>query len=252
MKTMMKPTMEEYVNKTRGDYYSGITKTMINGKATYELKGKILDDLRNNAFSGRNGEDAIKHIENILKVIDPLDLPNGDDQEVLTDEAFSYLKETYEDGEYEIAEMFRIKTDIFDFKTPICTAFNEFNYLLNIDTDLFTHDIQRAKTYEEYKNEWFYKLNNDVPWDPEEPWSKTRVPHELIDHICESFCFKNGKTKWSTYSSNEDGFCNGGELSRMVRVGYMTYFKDYKWYDDLIYGNLKEEALKQKAMNERS
>ncbi|GJS91527.1 hypothetical protein Tco_0774163 [Tanacetum coccineum] len=43
--TMTEPTMEEYVNKTRGDYYSGITKTMINGKAAYELKGKFLDDL---------------------------------------------------------------------------------------------------------------------------------------------------------------------------------------------------------------
>ncbi|GJU67500.1 putative ribonuclease H-like domain-containing protein [Tanacetum coccineum] len=68
--------MEEYVNKTRGDYYSGITKTMINGKDAYELKGKFLDDLRNNAFSRTNGEDAVEHIENFLKNVDPLDLPN--------------------------------------------------------------------------------------------------------------------------------------------------------------------------------
>ncbi|GKF16186.1 retrovirus-related pol polyprotein from transposon TNT 1-94 [Tanacetum coccineum] len=68
--------MEEYVNKTRGDYYSGITKTMINGIDAYELKGKFLDDLRNNAFSGTNGEDAVEHIENFLKIVDPLDLPN--------------------------------------------------------------------------------------------------------------------------------------------------------------------------------
>ncbi|GJY38252.1 hypothetical protein Tco_0424616 [Tanacetum coccineum] len=38
---MTEPTLEEYVNKTRGDYYSGITKMMINGKAAYELKRKI-------------------------------------------------------------------------------------------------------------------------------------------------------------------------------------------------------------------
>nr|GEY74412.1 hypothetical protein [Tanacetum cinerariifolium] len=73
---MTEPTTKEYVNKTRGDYYSGITKTMINGKAAYELKGKFLDDLRNNAFSGTNGEDAVEHFENFLKIVDPLDFPN--------------------------------------------------------------------------------------------------------------------------------------------------------------------------------
>ncbi|GKE51395.1 hypothetical protein Tco_1486551 [Tanacetum coccineum] len=213
---MMIPTLEEYVNKTRGDYYSGITKMMINGKATYELKGKFLDDLWNKAFSGTNGEDAVEHIENFLKIIDLLDLPNvsyerlrlavfpilltgdarewlmnepqssittwvdstnvvfenwlaskftnnmmmdpltknalwdywkkGDDQKVLTNEALSDLEENME---HEVAEIFRIKIDIFDFETPLCTTFSEFNYLLKIDTDLFTHDIQGDKAYEE-------------------------------------------------------------------------------------------------------
>ncbi|GKC65174.1 retrovirus-related pol polyprotein from transposon TNT 1-94 [Tanacetum coccineum] len=36
-----------------------MSKMMINEKAAYELKGKFLDDLRNNAFTGSNGEDAI-------------------------------------------------------------------------------------------------------------------------------------------------------------------------------------------------
>nr|GEV44509.1 hypothetical protein [Tanacetum cinerariifolium] len=81
----------------------------------------------------------------------------GDDQEVLTNEVFSDLVETYKDGEHKIAEIFSIKTDIFDFETPLCTIFNKFNYLLKIDTDLFAHDIQGAKTSEEYEN----KLNND-------------------------------------------------------------------------------------------
>ncbi|GKD02767.1 hypothetical protein Tco_1177741 [Tanacetum coccineum] len=38
----------------------------------------------------------------------------------------------------------------------------------------------------------------------------------------------------------------------MVRVGYMTYFQDYEWYDDLTDSSLKEEALKQKAIYEKS
>ncbi|GJR46933.1 hypothetical protein Tco_1315036 [Tanacetum coccineum] len=38
----------------------------------------------------------------------------------------------------------------------------------------------------------------------------------------------------------------------MVRVGYMTYVQDYEWYDDFVDGKLKDEALKQKAIYERS
>ncbi|GJX66556.1 hypothetical protein Tco_0300899 [Tanacetum coccineum] len=55
-------TMEEFVTKDRANYYSGITSITINGKAAYELKGKLLDDLRDNAFSETKGEDAVKHI----------------------------------------------------------------------------------------------------------------------------------------------------------------------------------------------
>ncbi|GJT12364.1 hypothetical protein Tco_0859406 [Tanacetum coccineum] len=51
-------TMEEFVTKDRADNYSGITSITVNGKAAYELKGKFLDDLRDNAFSGTNGEDV--------------------------------------------------------------------------------------------------------------------------------------------------------------------------------------------------
>ncbi|GJR07550.1 hypothetical protein Tco_0790202 [Tanacetum coccineum] len=88
----------------------------------------------------------------------------GDDQEVHTNQVFFDPEETYEDMKQVNAEIFRIKTGIFDFERPLCLTFNEFNYLPKIDTNLFTHDIRGGKTYEEYKN----KLNDD----PEEPWSK--------------------------------------------------------------------------------
>ncbi|GJY85334.1 hypothetical protein Tco_0499360 [Tanacetum coccineum] len=109
--------MEKFATKDQSYYYSGITCVTVNGKRAYELKGKFLDDLCDNAFSGTNGEDA---------------------------------------------------------------------------------------TYKDYKNE----LNDDL----EETWSKDGVPYEICDHICEPFCFKNGKTKWPTCNLNEDGFCDGVEL----------------------------------------
>ncbi|GKB09914.1 hypothetical protein Tco_0843837 [Tanacetum coccineum] len=92
------------------------------------------------------------------------------------------------------------------------------------------------------------ECNNEI----NEPWSENGVPYEICDHICEPFRFKNGKAKWPASSSNEDGFHNGGKLPGMVRVGYMTYFHDYEWYDDLTDNSLKDEALKQKAIYEKN
>ncbi|GJS78258.1 hypothetical protein Tco_0728139 [Tanacetum coccineum] len=55
---------------------TGITCITVNGKNAYELKGKLLNDLHNNAFDGTNGEEAVKHIEYFFRIVDPIDLPN--------------------------------------------------------------------------------------------------------------------------------------------------------------------------------
>ncbi|GJY69045.1 hypothetical protein Tco_0472027 [Tanacetum coccineum] len=73
-----KSSMETFVPNDKADYYFGITSITVNGKNAYELKGKFLDDLHNNAFSGKNGKDAVEHIEYYLKIIDPIRLPNVD------------------------------------------------------------------------------------------------------------------------------------------------------------------------------
>ncbi|GJU99505.1 hypothetical protein Tco_1328776 [Tanacetum coccineum] len=116
------------------------------------------------------------------------------------------------------------------------------------ETYLFTYDIQNFKTYDEYEQE----LNNDIAKGTKEPWSENRVPYQLCDHICESYHFKNGETKWPTCTSDIDGFCNGGELPGMVRFGSMTYFQDHRWYDKLADRKLKDETLALKAKVEGS
>ncbi|GKA06546.1 retrovirus-related pol polyprotein from transposon TNT 1-94 [Tanacetum coccineum] len=71
-----KSTMKRFTTNDQADYYLWITRITINGKNAYELKGKFFDDLHNNAFSGTNREDAVEHIEYFLKIVDPIDLPN--------------------------------------------------------------------------------------------------------------------------------------------------------------------------------
>ncbi|GJW56368.1 hypothetical protein Tco_0103099 [Tanacetum coccineum] len=60
----------------QANYYSRITSITVNEKNASELKGKFLDELNENAFSGTNEEDAVEHIEYFLKIVDPIDLPN--------------------------------------------------------------------------------------------------------------------------------------------------------------------------------
>ncbi|GJV10306.1 hypothetical protein Tco_1351847 [Tanacetum coccineum] len=140
----------------------------------------------------------------------------------------------------DIAEIFKIEGNLFNFEKPLCKAFNEFNYLLKIDTDLFTFDIQGNQTYEECE------LNNTMTRDLEEPWLDNGVPYQICDHICKPYRFNNGKTKWPTCSSDIDGFCNGGELLGMVRVRSMTYFQDHKWNYGVDNANYTQENLKHK------
>ncbi|GJT21949.1 hypothetical protein Tco_0891886 [Tanacetum coccineum] len=140
----------------------------------------------------------------------------GDDEVELTDEEFSDPDDGNLIDKDKVAVIFRIETDIFDFETPICKAFNEFNYLLKIDTDLLTSDIFGFNTYDEFKNELMDEWTKGITRVPEEPWSKNGIPIDDIHHICEPIYFRNRKAKWPTCNSNDDGFCNGGELPGMI------------------------------------
>ncbi|GKA84741.1 retrovirus-related pol polyprotein from transposon TNT 1-94, partial [Tanacetum coccineum] len=171
-----KSSMETFAANDKADYYSGITSITINGKNAYEFIGKFLDDLHNNAFSGTNGKDA--------KI-------GGDEIEVSDDES-SDLEEYWSDKE-ETAKNFKIKTDVFYYETPLCLAFNEFNYILKVDLDLLTKDI--------------------MGW-------------------------------------REDGYCNGSNLPGAYHIGNSLYYQDFQWYETLEDSELKDEALRNKAIME--
>nr|GEY04438.1 hypothetical protein [Tanacetum cinerariifolium] len=67
-----------------------------------------------------------------------------------------------DDDPDDIDDIFKIEGNLFDFETPMCEAFNDFNHLLKTNKDLFTFDIQGTRTYEEYE------LNNHVTRDIKE------------------------------------------------------------------------------------
>ncbi|GJQ92048.1 hypothetical protein Tco_0003187 [Tanacetum coccineum] len=174
---------------------------------TYEVK---VDNILCDSNKDGDSEQQVLHEADDHTGYDPFDI-RGDDEVELTDEEFS-------DNEDKVAEVFRIDTNIFNFETPMCKTFKEFNYLLQIVPYLLTKDIEGFKTYEEYNNDWIYEWNRDTPWVDEKPWTDTR--------------------------------CNGGNLPGSYIVGNSLHYQDYEWYEALKDRDLKEQALRNKAIME--
>ncbi|GKE06191.1 retrovirus-related pol polyprotein from transposon TNT 1-94, partial [Tanacetum coccineum] len=72
---IMAETMEQYMSKACGKYRSGISRPTIDADTQFELKGQFLKELRDNTFSGSEHEDANKHIEKVLKIVDLFHVP---------------------------------------------------------------------------------------------------------------------------------------------------------------------------------
>nr|GEW10252.1 zinc finger, CCHC-type [Tanacetum cinerariifolium] len=123
----------------------------------------------------------------------------GSDEIKPTNEEPSDLEETNHDDEQKIGEIFRSETNLFDYETPLCEKFKE--YILKIDPNLLTKDIEGFKTYEEFN--------------------------------------------W-----RNDGYCNGRNLAGAYIIGNTLRYQDLEWYDALKDSELKEKALRNKAIME--
>ncbi|GKE03490.1 hypothetical protein Tco_1395508 [Tanacetum coccineum] len=143
----------------------------------------------------------------------------GGDEIEVSDNESSYLENYWSDKEEETAEIFKIETDVFDYETPLCLAFNEFNYILKV-----------------YDKSW---LDNEI-WKEPKP----------VKHTCKPFNYKIGCSEWPTYSWREDGYCNGGNLPGAYHIGNSLHYQDLEWYEALEDSKLKDEALKNKAIME--
>ncbi|GJU64817.1 hypothetical protein Tco_1246652 [Tanacetum coccineum] len=241
-------TVEQWLDLKYGDH-----TMVINEKEVYGLDADMEYDPSNVDFgkwlaSKFSNHDTMDwYTKNALWIY----WTRGDDDEVMTDDGLSNSRVRNFIEKNKIVEIFRIETDIFQFETPLCEAFKEFNYLLKIDVDVLTNDIPGFKNCDEYKDAWIYEWNKDVPWVASMLWldyGPWMEPSDDIEHVCKLFCFKNRHAKcWK-----KEKYCNGGDLPRVIRARDMIYFKSYEWYENLENGELKDEALNSKAIFEGS
>ncbi|GJZ30236.1 hypothetical protein Tco_0575283 [Tanacetum coccineum] len=141
----------------------------------------------------------------------------GDDEVELTDEESS-------DNMDEVVEVFRIDTNLFDFETPMCKAFKEFNYI--------------------------YEWNKDVPWVDEKPWTHAGVwtKPTPVKHTWKPFNYKTGCSEWPTCSWIDYGYCNGVNLPGTYIIRNQLHYQDYECYEALEDSEIKDEALRNKSI----
>ncbi|GJY00103.1 hypothetical protein Tco_0357121 [Tanacetum coccineum] len=176
----------DYIIATRKNLATNDNEGRMVEKCIVEIQGAFLVKIRDYAFNGNIGENAFKHIDKFLEVVGPIKI-NGLTQDRFRLSVFPVslagaAKEETEDVDNpnktdNVLKIFKIEGNLFDFETPLCEAFYEFSYLLKIDTDLFTYDIQNFKTYDEYEQE----LNNDKAKGTEEPWYDKLADGRLKD-----------------------------------------------------------------------
>nr|GEX54254.1 hypothetical protein [Tanacetum cinerariifolium] len=143
-------------------------------------------------YYSRTHEEDVEHIEYIFKIVDPIDLPNENHDKLrvviflvsLAGDAWRW-----------------IETNLFDYETSLCEKFKEFNYLPKIDPDFLTKDIEGLKTYDEYKDDWIYKWNKNVPWVHKQPWTDTG-DSELKDEALRNKAIMEGTIDDDDESSN--------------------------------------------------
>ncbi|GJX85086.1 hypothetical protein Tco_0335860 [Tanacetum coccineum] len=143
----------------------------------------------------------------------------GDDEVELTDEESS-------DDEDEIADVFRIDTNIFNYETPLCSTFNKFNYLLKVDPDLLTKEIMGFKTYEDYKYDWIYEWNKyDYEWY--EALEDCELKNEALRNkaIMEGFIKDDDDEsrseqmkRWNIYANYDDAYEINHEREELCEV----------------------------------
>ncbi|GKF70858.1 hypothetical protein Tco_0203915, partial [Tanacetum coccineum] len=170
---MAGPIMNDYISATRKSFILNDNNGKMIEKNFIKIEGAFLVKIRDNAFNRNDGENVFEHINSFLEVVEPLkvrglierfgqkfyNLYEHDEEEETEDDDDPHVIDN-------VPKSLRSKTTYLTLIYPC--AFREFNYLLKIDPDLFTYDIQEFKTQEEYEQE----LNNNKIQGLEEPWSE--------------------------------------------------------------------------------
>ncbi|GKC45404.1 reverse transcriptase domain-containing protein [Tanacetum coccineum] len=144
--TMAGPITKEYISATSKSFISNNNNGKMIEKNFIEIEGTFLLKIRDNAFHENDGAAKEWFTNKCISTISTWD----DLVENFVLKFYNLCEhdkeeETDDDNDPDVIdnvpEIFKIDDGLFNFDSPLCIAFEEFNHLLKIDPDLFTYDI---------------------------------------------------------------------------------------------------------------
>ncbi|GKF22437.1 hypothetical protein Tco_0074759 [Tanacetum coccineum] len=126
-------------------------------------------------------------------------------------------------------------------------------YWIKGDDDVELTDEESSNDKDEVaEDDWIYEWNKDVPSVDEKPWTNAGVwtKPTPVKHTCKPFNNKTGCLEWPTYSWMDDGYLNGGNLPGTYIIENQLHYQDHEWYKAFKDSELKDEALRNKAIME--
>ncbi|GJZ79698.1 hypothetical protein Tco_0644535 [Tanacetum coccineum] len=227
------------------------------------IKGKFLDDLRDNAFNGTNKEDMVEHIKYFLKIVDPINLPN-------------VHYERLRIAIFPISLVGNASKWFDEFKGSMTTWVdltkkNWKNYPPSRTCNIVGTGAKRDPTNTMFEEWLASKFANHMMMDPFTKkvlwdfWKKSDNQEGVIDEgfsnlekannddehkIVDTELFTRDIKRTKTYEDYKNKWNN--EVDEPWSDNGAPYEIYHEWYDDLLDVSLKEEALKQKAIYEKS
>ncbi|GJU50403.1 hypothetical protein Tco_1219958 [Tanacetum coccineum] len=164
---------------------------------------------------------------------------------------------------------------------------NEVNRLSGMDDDLFTYEVEVANIpcNSNMDDDSEHEADDDMGYDPSDvaftKWLGLKnFNYKIMDHytmkalwiywirgddeveltyeessddkdeVAEVFRIDTNLFDFETPIWIDDGYCNGGNLPGIYIIGNQLHYQDYEWYEALEESELKDDALRNKAIME--
>ncbi|GJX58707.1 hypothetical protein Tco_0290097 [Tanacetum coccineum] len=145
-------------------------------------------------------------------------------------------------GEFEKIKDIKVEDVSLTCDTPFEVFNNEVSRLSEMDDDLFTYEVEVANIPCDSRidDNSEHEADDDMGFDPFDIRGDDEV--ELTD--------EESSDDEDDVAEKDDGYCNGGNLPETYIIGNQLHYQDYEWYEALEDSELKEEALRNKAIME--
>ncbi|GJU25290.1 hypothetical protein Tco_1163911 [Tanacetum coccineum] len=157
-------------------------------------------------------------------------------------------------GEFEKINNVKVKDVSLTCDTPLEVFNNEVSRLSRMDEDLFTYEVEVANIpcNSNMDDDSEHEADDEMGYDPED--DEVELTDEEfsddMDEVAEEFRINTNLFDFETPIWKDDGYCNRGNLPGNYIIGNQLHYQELERYEALENSELKDEALRNKAIME--